>query len=1582
MTTLIPASSACYNLQLPPTEKDERLNLNVRTGSASTLYNSLVLTFGGLTIGLEIYNWTIEEIQNTFYDKVSTSTSKYKTIEKYLSGELFYLSLIERTWTRVDFNNNKDILRPKPRLSHQICCINNCLYLFGGLILNGNDLSESLIPINDLWQFNLETKVWTLLHDGNGYENDPTIPSPRYNHKMTPITSLSFVNRKDHFGIFIAGGKDSNSKSIYDNLMFDLVEKKYVGSQPIYLKTSSGSEIKDEHLGLDYVISNADHHLNVDFLDGMILSFSEEIEHHSSSPQAQPPPTPNSNSNSITNRKESKPSGKLNEVNITSIPEESIIVYAPSKDQSGKNSLHNPLLSFKLGKHIKSARPLPVHKKKILKHDKSKERSPLLQTVPFNLKYPTGGLFGQNIVITGFLPGDFDISIFIYNKPTGKWSRLNVFCNHDYGSHRFWGGFAWQSHHKVVLLGNYLTSRTTSSIRFFTVMITVSLPITNILASSELASEHHQVGKRFLRRISRNSFSSGKTGDEIPTDEGTSSSSSIEDISEDEFDEDDDDNDNDNDNYDELSDIETSNNGINGSKGRRISNLSQSSGATSPTTISFSEYVHYAAPKINFTNIRAVFPPAAITLGRNAFDRYGDLISDFELVSCTGDRIPVTLIVLMERWGSYFIKLLARGYIQAVAKFEADQASGIFNEDKGRLRTSKSTGGASTSSSTGDSPTKLKLSESTNSPLNDSASGDSNSSRDESSKDKLYLSIPVPPTSTTKDAPQFRIPFQDSPTSSSINLEKNEQIQIQIQNQNQNDDNGPPLAPSTEETSLPLNDDHEGNELEDDNSDRPPLLASFSAVDPHSVSTRKSSVSSYSSSNSLLASQLQDIPPQLPLPVDQIPAIPSNTSFRVSSRKNSQDYNSPRASLIHTLTALRNIPLSKSPKDSPYASPRASLSAQGGSGTMIGSGDLNASTIPNLRPSISKPKLGDPAIISGDRDRDRDQGPHKNPSISTIHSDQFSGISSGKDSYEDEYSESNISEHDENIQSGIFDNALLNFDNLDSDKFKMEPSLIPRKLYVPFSTITIKAFCEYLYTGQVGNKWLLSPTALDNLAIAKFFKVPLLYDLISEVLFGIIGRKEAYIIRQGNKLKRKFFKLLDMTNTTLDPEFKFPLDEYEGFMDTVDDGYLDIALLKKTSNINKASVISLGGPKRKKSVATISRRASLNDVITENEGEEEVEVEESPKSKEIVESISKEETDSTDESSDRKFASEEDEFELGFLNAPEIPTSGVGPRSKSVFDRSHAIYNEFPQGSGSGSGVNDGDDEKDKAARLTLEQLVLPDSEVPSDYVIDLIYESAAIVTDLKLMLRAANVRLMNKNLQECKIDIEERIEKLKEKYENQNNNQSHIIPTSSPRPISQRSISIPPEDGLSQISSLSGSRNSGPLIEALTAISPSHSGIDLKPSGSQSSLNTIGSLRNNPSLEKIKSNTSFRGISGLTPFKTQKSDKDFEKRFNKVRAKTEVYPSHNKEAKKRGKLFSSSTTKLSEHHHSSPTPSIASTSSKKHHGLFHLTSSKKKDADDSSLESTKLSTTQSSASINSDGTNGKKKHGLFKFKR
>ena len=65
------------------------------------------------------------------------------------------------------------------------------------------------------------------------------------------------------------------------------------------------------------------------------------------------------------------------------------------------------------------------------------------------------------------------------------------------------------------------------------------------------------------------------------------------------------------------------------------------------------------------------------------------------------------------------------------------------------------------------------------------------------------------------------------------------------------------------------------------------------------------------------------------------------------------------------------------------------------------------------------------------------------------------------------------------------------------------------------------------------------------------------------------------------------------------------------------------------------------------------------------------------------------------------------------------------------------------------------EEEDNLDASITIEELVAPDSPVPSDYVIDLIFETATLVTDMKLLLRASNLKAMTTKFNKSKLETE-----------------------------------------------------------------------------------------------------------------------------------------------------------------------------------------------------------------------------------
>ncbi|CAH6720923.1 negative regulator of sporulation Mds3p [[Candida] jaroonii] len=1497
MSSALPIPSRCHSLQLPPVEKDDRLNLNVRTGSASTLHNSFIFAFGGLTIGLDIAKITISDILYTFSSTLANS-SKSKNMFRYLSNEMFYLSLIEKVWSRVQLGPKDP--KPSPRIFHEILAFNNCIYLYGGLVINpkykltdeskmSSVPQDLLVPMNDFWEFNLETNKWTCYYDGN---DEDFTPRPSFCNKMTSINSLSFVGKADHFGVLIGGGKDINSNPIYTNLVFDLVDKKFI---PEYFSLNINSPKESTSDLNNFANTDDDYNLNIDYSNSVIINFNNQFTHYNHQSFA--------NEDNLIKSPDLNDQGKSNE---------SLLIYSPVKDSS---KISNPLLSFKISKSLKSGKILPVHRK----FDDITSKTN--QIIPFNLRYPLGGLFGQNLILTGFLENDYDISIFVFNKPTGKWSRLNVFCNHDYGSHRFWGGFAWQSHHKVVLIGNSVTSRTTSAVRYFNCIITVSLPVTNILASSELAGGGHYHDSEG-NRIYFDDFNKSTTDDS--TDSMKSSSDDAEKIVEKSIDR-------------PLTPPDSSRRPSYSSKGSRGS----VSTSKSPRAISFSEYVHYAAPTNNFTTINSIFPPAAITLGRNFLDRFGDLTADFEIISVNGDRIPVSLMVLIERWGNYFIELLARGYVNAVEKFDQSQQSDDqrlrSSQDKsiGSLKASIASSHASSISSSNSHDKKGRLSKN-NSAVNTTtltsvsspqlkspnlsstniSSNFSSPTKDEEKVDKTYhLSMPLSQR-RSNDAPQFRLPFQDSSSNNSnVSVEK---------------------VDKKEDMSLNLPD---------------------KSIDPYSNNlvshqSRKGSVSSFSSSSSLLASHLQDIPSQLPLPTEPIPPVPTNAQYKSSSRKNSNDLSSPRGSLIHTLTQLRNIPV-KSPRSSPFTSPRASISQQGGLGltnlNKMGNFEMSSCPIPNLKPEKKK-------------EEEQKSTPPEPTDSSSSNEEEFNP----------------------------FNNILLNFENLENGTFQMESSLIPRKLYVPFTTTTIKAFCEYLYTGQIGNKWLLSPTTLDNLALARHYKVPLLYDLISEVLFGIIGRREIWVIKRANELKTEYFKLLKETNTPHDPDFEFPLDEYQGFIDTVDDGYLDIALLKKILRSNQVNEKkrkekeAVSKKSSRKSSRMSSRRSSMfekEDKEDEgNLGENEFEADDFSKGESSMEKTSSNSED------DDNF----DNLGIGYLDTPhDLPN--IGPRSKSIFDRADIDQPKRKSLDSSRSQNLEIDDETEREG-LTLEQLVSPVSPIPSLHTIELIFESVSLVADLKLMLRANNAKQMSKLLIDFEIDIEEQMEQIKSRYDETQRminlrERSNSTMSFNQRIPMNRGLSSDNEHTLRPIrSTLSLTESRGNITPTMTpqeqfANSRSSSNLAFDDqTGSPGPTNTSGGSTPmgpnagggnqgggfNP-LERQRTNSSIRtGISGLTPFKAVKTDpklnrgesnKDVDKRITNLIKRDEKLKS---KVEKEEKARLHNQLKLGKKKAREQAKEHAKEQAKEHRDLRRTMSELKFDE----------------ISINSEGE--KKKHGLF----
>lgn len=165
----------------------------------------------------------------------------------------------------------------------------------------------------------------------------------------------------------------------------------------------------------------------------------------------------------------------------------------------------------------------------------------------------------------------------------------------------------------------------------------------------------------------------------------------------------------------------------------------------------------------------------------------------------------------------------------------------------------------------------------------------------------------------------------------------------------------------------------------------------------------------------------------------------------------------------------------------------------------------------------------------------------------------------------------------------------------------LEPLMIPRSLYMPWSHESVSAFTEFFYTGQINPKWSFQPVAVDVFLMARLYEVPLLYDAMSEVFYALIGRKEEYIYILKDRVDQKFRnmvnKYLKASNSKESVEsYLSSSKNYQAFKDldvplqNIDYGYCDYTLLK-----NHSSVLDLNDEELSAIGSSVNYKNSLPD---------------------------------------------------------------------------------------------------------------------------------------------------------------------------------------------------------------------------------------------------------------------------------------------------------------------------------------------------------------------------------------------------
>ncbi|CCH46756.1 Negative regulator of sporulation MDS3 [Wickerhamomyces ciferrii] len=946
MAPLLPSESTAYSVTLPERSEDDRLNLNVRTGAASTFTKSTVVVHGGLTTGLQLSSITIPEIE------LKLEELEENDWNKLLSNEIFYLNIITRKWVRLDTDDTKQ--RPKPRLFHSIAFHKNSLFLFGGLVYDEGE--NQLVPTNDLWEFNTDLKQWNCIDNGSrsGAVN-------RYDLTLLNTEYISPEDHQPHDALIIAGGRSDLNQELNHITVYDLEQKKYVNNSEMDLNLN---ELKPERR----ISDNTE-------VDPRILKDSDKTKI-----------TATTEHNFII-------SGTTNiENNNSTAADDSLFIYSSNYP----HSFSNPLVSLPISPSGSGIRSDLHH---TIKHNSN--------AVPCDLRYPSGGIFGSNILVSGNSIEKNEYQVFSYNRPSKKWTKLSIDSKKKATEIYLWKCFAWPSHHKVLLLGSGIIPKDLvhPTVQYFDLMVTVGLPITNIYHASAVP----QIENR------------------------------------------------------------------------------RSTGPKSTSTMkentSFEAYSKYAAPSTKISSIRSVFPNYAVALGRNAFERYGASLADFEFISADGEKINVPIMLLRKRWGRCFDMLLAKAYARAVYKLENQQQEN---------------------------------SEGNSSDTNSMNSGSVGATANK--KSMMVFNKGTGNTRDDRDVPKFRTPFQDARSTPPASAQQS-------------------LAPNSRKASV------------------------VSATS--NLSTRTDSTDNNSFTPNL---NFSNLPPQPPIPNEPLPAF----------EKTPRSSNAP--------TPL--TPLNRNPSGSPFTnSPRGSVSGPTGAG----------SAPPPLAASTSRTKLKDEVKTPLQNFKKRDNS-RSSSVYTTGRGDDTSSIA---DTFES-----------------------LNIDSGDDSKLLLEPLLIPRSLYLPFATSTVQAVAEFLFTGQLGDKWLFQPTTLDSMLIAKFYEIPLLYDLISEVLYATIGKKEESLIKEygafvtdyQNKLKSIFRENDFKMNTFFEehPHVRKIFVEIESYLNTVDDGYLNVTLLRKAS---KASTVSVDREsdifknpetgKRRSSIRSRAGKSSLSkEVNVDNEDDD------------------------------------------------------------------------------------------------------------------------------------------------------------------------------------------------------------------------------------------------------------------------------------------------------------------------------------------------------------------------------------------
>ncbi|SMN19064.1 similar to Saccharomyces cerevisiae YGL197W MDS3 Putative component of the TOR regulatory pathway [Maudiozyma saulgeensis] len=1136
MPTLQPSTSTCYKLKLPdlPPELrnkniDEtvkrRYTLDCRTGAATEICRSSILVHGGLTIPLNISHITISEIQNKlilYFAKRKHSGANFKNLQDWISNELFSLDLITREWFRISTTNKNSDETIKERLLHSMCYYNNNLYMFGGLIVSPQNDYE-LIATNELWKLDLQTMEWSLIG------KDPQI-TRRFNHTM--LLQGNNDEKKDT-KLIIVGGLNNMDQSIPYIDVFNISTNAWEsvrssnriitnieGSMVSLCKNKNGPVLLQDNeaeiptLAYYMPLSQQKRQLN--------LHPNDDIPSDENSPMT-------SDSDSLED-------------------ENKILTEATSTfEEDSKN--YSPIIALPL---LSNAQGVPL----ISNQDE------IFEQIQNTLHYESASYFNDNFILIGTttVRPQAKLYCFFYNLHFSKWTMININCpDCDITHHRFWKVFTWESHYQALLLGTLHDDFHTSSVQKFDHLLAFGLSMTNVLNRAAILPDYNQSRNQSLSMA--------------PT-----TPSNLE------------------------------------------NNPFQNPIRPSTSTSQFESYIKYITTPLDIEATTSVFPPYAMVLGKDGFDIYGDSFADFEFITNEGESVGVPSYLLRKRWGRYFDRLLSKSYSTTYATYSNTGHNSSLVKP--------------TSDTIGDIPETsiLKLHPTNN--IVSQTSLDSYFKETENDLDPKSTpnytkeqSVNLPPISKNK------MNYKLSPTSSLYNIgaTNNSQEVVNVipthlsNNRYEEFKNYNMSAPTTSSTSgmvfrVPFHDkklqttDYQDSRTSysqnnTNNRRRSSLVVQFEGETDPTVSKspgqypRRASHPTQWNPSFLDSNSASPKPSGLSVTFNSSSITNGNnvSNRRPSWRMMSSTHNSRKAS-VTSQSSIMSFVSSKSDRMGNSVIARRSTSASG-------SNRSSRSTSPNpVLLNVALPPLSNipddpipstPAIsanipIPQNNHRRKSTASRAGSFAEVFGSNRGSPFSSRRSSrvrHSSSVADSNSSMHSPrySIDDAKFfisptrtrrmSSCTSNEDSLESlgttdGGRELEPLLTPRSLYLPWPTVTVQAFVEFFYTGQINKKWLLAPVVMDLLVMAKIYEIPLLYEMICEVIYAIIGKKEENLHYNCNSIERGFNQLV--ANYFQDDEAKITkfLENNEAYrqlqnlkksLNDIDDGFLVMKLLSDLS---------------------------------------------------------------------------------------------------------------------------------------------------------------------------------------------------------------------------------------------------------------------------------------------------------------------------------------------------------------------------------------------------------------------------------